>query len=152
MRISFALTFLPVFWATGVAAGDHNSCDHAHSDNDCTPVYACIGEQGEWFKGQALGQTKGSLTGILASGANCLGKWSSHGAGKFDLTCTNGTYMQVYYTTSDPVTKTTIGQGISMDGRFVQGWSGKNVQSYFSDPESSQTGTLHCGSSEVPLG
>ncbi len=152
MRNFLVLTLLPVFWATGVVAGDHNSCDHASNKSDCTPVYACIGEQGEWFKGQALGQTKGSITGKLASGANCTGKWNASGAGKFDLTCTNGTYMQVYYTENDPATKTAIGQGISMDGRFVQGWSGKDVETFFTDPLSSQRGTLICGSNEVPLG
>lgn len=152
MRIALALTILPAFWATGVVAEDHNSCTHSSNMRGCTPVYACIGDQGEWFKGQALGQTKGSITGMLASGANCTGKWSSAGAGKFNLTCTNGTYMQVYYTNSDPVTKTAIGHGISMDGRFVEGWSGKNVGTYFSDVEASQTGSLICGSNKVPLG
>jgi len=156
MRRLNSLTFVPLFWATSVAAQDINSCDRTLAGADCTPVYACIDETGEWFKGQALGQTeKGLVKGVLASGANCIGKWVPPNAvlsGKLDLTCNNGTYMQVYYTQSDPATKTAIGQGISLDGQFVTGWSGKQLKDYFLHTNDVQQGGFTCGPNKVPLG
>lgn len=117
-------------------------------------ILACIGDQGRWLYGRALGRGQGSLTGQISDGATCQGEWTSRnvlGLGQADVTCSDGMQVTVIYFYQDEYTGTARGQGISNRGDKVLAWSGAHVLDYFRNGRPDGTAALRCGEHDIPI-
>jgi len=54
---------------------NRRGCIATGDTNSCAQVLACIGTNGLWFRGQALGWNEGTLIGEMSDGTACTGEW-----------------------------------------------------------------------------
>ncbi|PRY92736.1 hypothetical protein BCF33_1590 [Hasllibacter halocynthiae] len=124
MRALLALALL------ALPAAARQPCEaDAGAGDPCSRVLACIGTEGEWFDGRALGWNEGTLEGALGSGAACTGRWAyvSGGAAAAEILCEDGMEGTVSYFAQDGPTGTGLGYGATSDGRRIEAWTGENV-------------------------
>ena len=115
---------------------DPQDCRNTRNGANCTLILACIGNDGLWFQGHAVGWgEQGTLGGVISDGTSCTGTWTSNtwfGGGESRLQCDDGTSARVYYLSQDPVTGTVFGQGIDSNERRIKVWTGENVVEFLS--------------------
>jgi hypothetical protein len=111
----------------------------------CSHVVACIGGD-TLFVGGSVGWDTGTVHGELYSGATCEGAWDST-IGQAEFHCSDGTEGAVTYTSIDEATGTTIGGGVTLDGRPVEAWSGHAIAEFI-ERETGRV-TLQCGVQEL---
>lgn len=127
---------------------DQGCASRAMDPTSCVRVLACIGEDGAWFEGRAFGWDNGTVSGRINTGVTCEGTWSTrYSVGVSQLTCSDGTSIEVLYTNQDNATGTGIGHGQDSKGRAVQSWSGEHVLDYLT-PEGEVSPRLICGDTE----
>lgn len=99
--------------------------------NSCTPIFACIGENGEYFQGQARGWGElGLLRGRTASGAHCSGFWQRDGEvgfGTAKINCSNGTRTEVMWNARYREAGYFVGSGSDNKDRKVLAWTGHDI-------------------------
>lgn len=99
--------------------------------HSCTPVFACIGEKGEYFQGQARGWGElGLLRGRTASGAHCSGFWKRDGEvgfGTAKINCSNGTRAEVMWNARHREAGYFVGSGSDSKDRKVLAWTGRDI-------------------------
>lgn len=129
-------------------------CHNTGEANNCAQVLACIGDDGLWFRGRAVGWNEGILGGHLSDGTACSGEWGRGGwfGRSLDatLSCTDGRTGSFRYTAQDSVTGTGIAHGRMSDGAGVQAWTGANVLDYLT-PEGERYALLPCGPTAIPI-
>ncbi|SLN55953.1 hypothetical protein PSJ8397_02956 [Pseudooctadecabacter jejudonensis] len=127
-------------------------CENAiGSEDSCVRVLACVGNDGVYFDGEAIGWDTGTLRGFMSDGHDCIGTWSSGGLGGTgfaQLACDDGTTADVIYYSQDPDTGTVIGRGQDSAGRFIKAWSGLNVLAYLTQDS---TPELPCTAGAIPI-
>ena len=129
-------------------------CPMTDDQANCVRILACIGEQGRWFHGRALGRGQGTLAGVVNDGVHCAGTWTSRnafGTGQANVVCDDGMEATVIYFYQDQYTGTAEGKGISNREEVVTAWSGENVLEYFRDGNPTAQAMLKCGSFDIPL-
>lgn len=117
-----------------IGAEDHAEmaafdCPVGHDENaHCTPVFACIGSEGDFFQGRARGRGDiGLVRGRTGSGSHCSGFWQRDevlGTGQSKLNCSDGMRAEVRW---DPRKKETgyfVGTGQDSLDRPVLFWVG----------------------------
>ncbi len=133
--------------ATQVNAQPPEVCEsQLYSDENCVRVLACIGDEGLYFDGGALGWDTGSVVGAISDWVTCSGEWTNDGpmgTGVAQLTCSDGNEIDVIYYRQDPETGTAIGRGTDAYGRTIQVWSGENVLEFLT-PEGEVDASLPC--------
>jgi hypothetical protein len=105
------------------------ACEMTGGGDSCSRVLACVGEDGLWFDGRAIGWNTGTVAGELSDGTVCTGEWaytSSHTAETY-VRCDDGMEVVVVTVSRDPSTATSIGKGTTSDGRSVMVWTGGNI-------------------------
>lgn len=117
------------------------------SQGSCTHVVACIGGD-TVFVGGSTGWDAGTLAGELSSGAACTGSWDN-ATGRAQFSCDNEEAGEVIYTTIDDATGTGIGSGVTVSGRAIEAWSGRNIADFI-ERETGRV-TLQCGVEDVLL-
>lgn len=117
------------------------------SQASCTHVVACIGGD-TVFVGGTTGWDAGTLAGISSTGAACTGTWDN-ATGRAQFSCEDGESGEVTYTRIDDATGTGIGSGLTLSGRPIEAWSGRNIAE-FVERETGRV-TLQCGIEEVLL-
>ncbi|CUH79971.1 hypothetical protein TRM7557_02672 [Tritonibacter multivorans] len=99
--------------------------------HSCTPIFACIGEKGEFFQGQARGWGElGLLRGRTGSGAHCSGFWQRDGevgVGKAKINCSNGTRAEVNWNARHREAGYFVGSGSDSENRKVLAWTGRDI-------------------------
>lgn len=135
-------------FALPVAAQD---CVATGTADNCVRVLACIGDEGLWFDGRAIGWNRGTIAGELSDGSICTGRWAYTGdiANETHVSCDNGMEAAVIAIAQDPETGTTIGEGTTADGARVTAWSGRYVTDFLG---AGGTPALPCPESPIPLG
>lgn len=129
-------------------------CPLTEGQDNCVRILACVGSEGDWFRGRSFGRGAGTLAGRLASGAACTGTWKSKnmfGFGQADVVCDNDMNVRVIYTYQDGYTGTAIGRGLSNNGDLVKAWSGLHVLEYLAKETGLPDGVLLCGKVEIPI-
>jgi hypothetical protein len=143
-----------VIAASSAAAQESSICRNVpFSTKNCVRVLACVGDQGVTFDGQARGWDAGSVTGLMSDGAACHGTWNSNGplgTGLSQLSCDDGTDIDVIYYNQDNITGTVIGQGQTSDGRAIRVWSGENVLQFLT-PQGAFGPALPCVQGDIPI-
>ncbi|MDR7125813.1 hypothetical protein [Pseudotabrizicola sp. 4114] len=142
----------PVFVTPAFAEAD--LCPMTDDGSNCVRILACIGEQGRWFHGRALGRGEGTLAGVMNDGVQCVGDWTSRnafGTGQASVSCDDGMSATVIYFYQDEYTGTALGKGISNREEVVQSWSGLHVLDYFRDGNPSAEAVMKCGSHDIPV-
>ncbi len=150
------LTVIVAFFSTPLAAETsvQNNLDGPCISNggphNCVENFACIGEQGRWFEGRAIGWNSGTLIGRTNDGVNCNGNWwvEPSGIGRADMMCEDGTTARVVSEYQDYNTGTTIGVGTTGDGEKVRSFSGRNVIDFLNNDGVS---VLQCGDTEIEI-
>jgi hypothetical protein len=141
-----ALILLPL---SAMAGG---TCENIpYSQTNCVRVLACVGDQGVTFDGQSRGWDQGTVAGAMSDGVTCTGKWSSDGplgTGISNLTCDDGTTVDVIYYAEDGITGTVTGRGIDSKGRAIQVWSGENVLQFLTGADGP---ALPCVQGDIPV-
>lgn len=127
------------------------------SQDNCVRALACMGRDGVWFDGQALGWDAGDIVGQLSTGEACIGTWRAQavaGMGLVTMTCEGGLTARLLYHSFDSETGTAEGTGIDSKGRRIRGWSGLAVLDYL-EKTTGKVATLPCGggdgSGDVPI-
>ncbi len=132
------------------------TCEMTDDQKNCVRILACIGDDGTWFNGRAIGRGTGRLVGVTNTGSSCKGVWTSHnflGLGQADVSCDDGMTTTIFYTYQDEYTGTAIGRGKSNTGKMIKVWSGLNVLDYLRGADtSSPIITLPCGTQSIPIG
>lgn len=149
-RLLPALAFLatPAFAETGLP------CAVTPDETSCSKIFACLGDQGRWFQGRAIGRGTGVFDGKTDDGIACTGQWTNSnaaGVGQADMTCSDGMTGVVYYYLQDGYTGTGIGRGTTSTGDAIESWTGEHVLEFFKRRSPSATATLKCGDLEIPL-
>ncbi|MDO5633138.1 MAG: hypothetical protein Q4G22_15085 [Paracoccus sp. (in: a-proteobacteria)] len=149
------LRFLPAALLASAASGSEPQlCPLRDDDASCTRVLACVGDQGRWFHGRSLGRGAGDVVGVMSDGVACTGRWTERGVmgfGQADVTCDDGTRVEVIFTYQDRYSGTATGRGLTEDGLAVQVWSGQNVLGYLHQTTGAPTGTLPCAGAPMLL-
>jgi len=106
MHTSFvaAALFSVVLFPHDLSAQSETACPMTRDDSNCVRVVACIGDQGVWFNGRALGRSEVTFSGTTSTGLMCAGTWMSRnafGLGQGDITCENEQKGRVFYTYQD---------------------------------------------------
>ncbi|GFE49252.1 hypothetical protein So717_10050 [Roseobacter cerasinus] len=121
---------------------------------NCVPMVGCVGREGDYFTGRAIGWNKGTLDGQTRSGAMCSGGWEINeftGQGHAAFECDNGTAGVATMTYQDMQTGTATGRGYTTDGDLLEIWSGHNIRRFLKDRDGSVEGNLTCGDVVVPV-
>ncbi|WP_298915847.1 hypothetical protein [uncultured Roseobacter sp.] len=121
----------------------------------CVPFVGCVGEQGDFFTGRALGRTEGTLAVETSGGVICSGDWIPRnflGVGQANFTCDDGKTGIAYFTYQDPRTGTATGNGLLSDGSKLLVWSGNNIRQFLAIDPNNPDGNLTCANSVVPIG
>ncbi|MEL6959442.1 MAG: hypothetical protein AAGL89_10870 [Pseudomonadota bacterium] len=155
-RVRLPALLWPLVLCTGpTSAQDLGVCQNLpFSQSNCVQVLACIGEDGLWFDGKARGWDQGTVTGMRSDDVLCKGTWNSNGpmgTGIGEMTCQDGTDVNVIYYNQDNITGTVIGRGFDSDGRQIQIWSGENVLQFLTAPGAFGP-ALPCVFGDIPVG
>ncbi|MBM9593618.1 hypothetical protein [Roseitranquillus sediminis] len=96
-------------------------CPHTGGPDNCSRVLACVGDDGLWFDGRAIGWGHGTVAGELSDGTLCTGEWAYQSAitSRTYISCDNGMEAVVIAVSQDPPTATSIGEGQTSDGRRI---------------------------------
>lgn len=135
-------------------ADQTTSCKETDGYDNCNRIVACIGKEGRWFKGQALGRGQGTLAGQINDGTVCMGAWISRnklGLGQADVVCEDGMDVTVIYTYQHEQSGTAVGRGLANTGEYVKAWSGRHVIEYLNEENGTVEPVLMCGKSEIPI-
>lgn len=141
-------------WPLAAPASEPTECRLTDDRTSCTRVLACIGDQGRWFNGRAMGRGEGTLAGTISDGTICAGTWTERnifGAGQADVACDDGMTVTVIYFYQEPYTGTAIGRGIASTGVGVKSWSGLHVLDYLKQETGLPHATLPCGAFDIPI-
>lgn len=120
----------------------------------CVPFVGCVGEQGDFFVGRALGRTEGTLAVQTNSGILCSGDWVPRnflGVGQANFSCDDGRIGVAYFTYQDPNTGTATGNGLMSDGSKLKVWSGNNIRQFLAIDPDNPEGNLTCANAVVPI-
>jgi hypothetical protein len=144
----FARLLPAALFALPAAAQD---CVSTGEADNCVRVLACVGDDGLWFDGRAVGWDRGTIAGELSDGSVCTGTWRYTGGitSETFVSCDNGMEAAVLAIAQDLATGTTIGEGRTKGGRRISAWSGKYVMDFLGAggrPE------LPCTNAPIPLG
>ncbi len=152
--------FVPVAVLVGLVAGmseaqdTDEACDSIPGNpQNCVRVLACIGTEGLWFDGQAIGWDSGTVRGATSDRSPCTGTWNADGPmgmGVAELRCDNGLSANVLYYNQDNETGTVIGAGQDNRGRGITVWTGTNVLDFLT-PDGRPAARLPCGGGAVPV-
>ncbi len=150
--INRLLPVVAILWMQAAPAQQMEpACEQTGGPDSCSRVLACVGDDGLWFDGRAIGWNSGTVAGELSDGTVCTGEWaytSSNVAETF-VRCDDGMEAFVVTTAQDPTTATSIGEGLTSDGRRVTVWTGANVLQFLrgdsGEPE------LPCTPSPIPI-
>ena len=151
-EIMMRVALLAFFALPAAAAPPVADCDLVEGEmHSCSRVLACIGEDGTWFDGRAVGWDQGLVTGRLDDGRSCGGVWyyTEDDRARAELVCEDGAWIGVDYTAQDGATGTGIGTGTTSDGRAVEAWTGENVLDYLSEDRGRPV--LPCGVMGIPI-
>lgn len=140
--------------SSGIERSEPSPCANTRDEDNCAQILACVGDDGLWFRGRALGWNEGILAGRLSDGTACEGEWGRDGwfgrSVGASLSCADGRTGTFRYTAQDPLTGTGIAEGRMSDGREVTAWTGKNVLDYLT-PEGERHALLPCGPTAIPI-
>ncbi|MBW4706883.1 hypothetical protein KX928_03685 [Roseobacter sp. YSTF-M11] len=120
----------------------------------CVPFVGCVGEQGDFFTGRALGRSEGTLAVETDSGTFCSGEWVPRnfiGVGQANFSCDDGRIGIAYFTYQDPRTGTATGHGLLSDGSKLRVWTGNNIRQFLAVDPNNPNGNLTCANSVVPI-
>lgn len=141
-----ALSVLPAF-------GDEIApCEVTPDSTSCSRIFACIGSEGDWFEGRAIGRGTGVFDGTISDGVICSGSWTNSnalGLGQADMTCSDGRRASVYYYLQDGYTGTGIGRGVTNTGQAIQSWTGENVLEFFRSQSPDATAVMRCNGVDI---
>lgn len=129
-------------------------CEVTPDETSCSLNFACLGDQGRWYRGRAIGRGTGVLDGVTSDGATCTGVWTNSnaaGVGQADFACGDGTAGTVYYFLQDGYTGTAIGKGKTVKGEAVEAWSGEHVIEFLKKGSLSGQAQLQCGAFSIPI-
>ena len=104
-----------------------------NSEQPCDQILACIGTDGQWFSGIALGfGPLNSVVGTLDNGIVCTGQRMHYNktlTGQITLECTDGTQGTVVY--ENHALHQTYGTGHAQldDGRAIEVWVAQDIKS-----------------------
>lgn len=141
-------------FASAVQAETKLPCEVTPDNTSCSRIFACLGDQGRWFQGRAIGRGHGAFDGTTDDGVACHGVWTNQndqGAGQADLTCDDGLTGTVTYTLQDGYTGTGIGSGTTNTGEIIDAWTGEHVLEFFRRNSPSAEALLHCGTQSIPI-
>ncbi|MFB2593418.1 hypothetical protein ACEYYB_01080 [Paracoccus sp. p4-l81] len=104
---------LPVFALTFASAAMAGGCATTDGTDNCVRVLGCIGDQGRWFDGTAIGRGHGTLTATTSDGITCTGSFDQQTGlyGTAEADCADGTRMTVMFLYQDSYTGTALGHG-----------------------------------------
>lgn len=119
----------PASAQVGVPRPVEGPCLSTGGDDSCVRNVGCIGDDGRWFSGRALGWNAGEAFGRTSEGVLCRGRWAiqSDGRARASLTCEDGVTAETMSVYQDTETGTTIGEGVTSEGDRLRFWSGKHV-------------------------
>lgn len=123
------------------------------SQASCSRILACVGNDGLWFDGRAVGWDAGIVTGRMSDGSTCEGEWRSgfaFGTGRSVVSCSDGSRGQVIYYIQHNETGTVEGRGVDTMGRGLKVWTGLNVVDFLKD--ASGRPRLPCTDDAIPIG
>ena len=146
--LAIVVTAFPAF------AEDSFSCGGTPAETFCSLNFACLGDQGRWYKGRGIGNGTGILEGMTSDGVACKGIWTNSNAmnvGQADFNCDDGTVGTVYYFLQDGYTGTAIGRGQTAKGEPIQAWSGEHVIEFLKKGSLSGQAQLQCGAFSIPI-
>lgn len=135
-----------------VAAGCQELRD---SSKVCVLFVGCLGENGAYFTGRALGCTEGTLAVQTSVGVFCSGEWVSRnflGVGQASFTCDNEETGVAVFTYQDKRTGTATGQGMTSHDRKLKVWTGDNIRQFLAFQSGNIRGDLLCSNVAVPIG
>lgn len=117
---------------------------------NCVKNLACIGDEGLWFEGRAIGWNSGVLRGRMSNGIACEGTWTIEpsGLGRTEVSCEDGTTAEVISQYQDYETGTTVGRGVTSSGEKIRSFSGANVIEFLTEDG---TPVLPCGDAGIEL-
>ncbi|MGP9803697.1 hypothetical protein [Paracoccus sp. NSM] len=147
LRLPAALAVSLLTWPA-LADDMPQLCPLRSDDSSCSRVVACLGDEGRWFHGRALGRGRGEVLGVTSDGAQCRGQWAERGLlglGQASVTCQDGTEVGVLFTYQDRFSGTATGRGTTRDGTAVQVWAGQHVLSWLESETGRPLGLLPCG-------
>ncbi|WP_299966446.1 hypothetical protein [uncultured Roseobacter sp.] len=139
-------------WATPKV--DMDCAAEPGSPSSCVPMVGCIGNDGDYFTGRALGWNEGTLDGQTRAGVICVGGWEISaltGEGHAAFECDDGTAGVATMQYQDMQTGTATGRGYTADGKLLEIWSGHNIRQFLMDREGSVDGKLTCGDQVIPV-
>lgn len=122
------------------------------STESCVRILACVGSEGLWFDGRAMGWDAGTVEGKLSDGHNCTGEWRSgfaFGTGRSVVSCTDGSRGHVLYYIEHNETGTVEGSGLDTKGRKLRVWTGLNVLEFLKGKDG--VPRLNCGTTAIPI-
>ena len=143
---------LPAALALIAVPAAAKECAVTGGPDNCVRVLACIGDDGLWFDGRAIGWNHGTIAGGLSDGGICTGSWAytSQISAETRVSCDTGLEAAVVAISKDPATGTTVAEGRTDDGRRVTAWSGEYVMEFLRGPNG--TPALPCTTAPIPLG
>ena len=134
------------------AAQDGADCAVTGGPDSCVRVFACLGDDGRWFGGRAIGSGSGTIEGTANDGVACTGTWAysteSDYFGTASFACDDGLEGDVVYHATDPATGTAFGEGTATDGTRIRVWSGEYVLDYLRQESDTPRARLPCMSED----
>lgn len=113
-----------------LAVSSFECAEHPGFKRHCSPVFACIGNEGEYFQGRARGRGDiGLVRGRTGSGAHCSGFWqrdAASGEGQSKLNCSDGMRAEVRWDVRDSTSGYFVGTGKDSQNRAVLFWVGQS--------------------------
>ena len=149
------MLFTLLVFPQSLSAQSATHCPMTADDSNCVRVVACIGDEGVWFNGHALGRGEGTFSGTTSTDLMCEGTWMScnaFGLGQADVMCEDGSKGRVFYTYQDEYTGTAVGQGAMHSGEKIKIWSGTNVLEYLRVDTSEHIAYLPCDGGAILMG
>ncbi len=122
------------------------------SMDSCSPIVACMPEDGVYLVGRAIGWDRGTLSGETSTGVQCTGEWSYDGPfgtafASFD--CDDGLSGRVIFHAEDSLTGTGRAIGITNEDTRIDAWAGRAILPYLDRTGRRVDGEMLCG--EVPM-
>ncbi|MCV3270121.1 hypothetical protein [Roseobacter sinensis] len=148
-----AIALCPALASAGPKV-DMSCQDDIGTPENCVPLIACIGGEGNYFTGRAMGWNEGTFAGDTQAGPSCSGAWTSQnslGLGQAVFECDNGTSGVAFFTYQDSLTGTATGQGLMSDGSRLRVWSGRNIRQFIANKSGDVDAALTCGEVVVPI-
>ncbi|WP_420585694.1 hypothetical protein [Ruegeria sp.] len=141
MFIQRFLSAIPLVTAITVVAVPANSGPKLPTDcvpdpskgANCVPILACLGQDGVYFTGRAVGWNSGTFAGQSSAAFACFGEWLSQGSfglGEAKITCDNALTGRAFFTYQHPETGTATGLGFLSNGEPFRVWTGFNVEQF----------------------